>query len=225
MAVLMARMLGKPIYPLILSDVAEGETICLNETVDGVTTPVAYYVGKHNYEADLGNVNRTLLIRADTVETTKWGTANTDTWPNSIVYSLMNNSESGYITRFSEKIKTAIATTTYEYTEAKGGTSVVSMASPLFALSVAELGIASTYANPEGEVLDAAGAVGVTDGNYWSRSSYNTSGSYAALYISKAGTSATRLAYSGTQRTRPCLSLPGNIVLDPFTLLPKEEFL
>ena len=168
-----------------------------------------------------------MLLRADHTAdaAVKWGASNTTAWPDSIVYSTMNDSDTGYITRFDEKIRTAIGTTTYEYTEAKGSTTVTTMSSAIFVPSVTELGLSNTNANVEGEDWGLGATVGACSNNYWSRTSYNTTGNYAAFYIAKAGTSATRQAYSNTYRIRPCFTMSGGTILDPDTLLPKEDFL
>ena len=222
MAVLMARMLGKPIMPLRLSDVAEGSVIYLEEN----GTAVPYVVAKHNYEPG-HNVNRTMLVRNFSDGTTSaWGSAYTVEWPDSTLYSTLQ----GYLSRFSAKMQAAIGQTSYAYT--KSGTTVGYMASAIFSPSINELIEAGyTYANVEGSYIPGlAGIVdyfdeGGTNRAYMTRSRYKTpSSSYAYCYVT-ASAAANRDKHSDSYYLMVALSLPGDTILNPDTKIPKEDFL
>lgn len=58
-----------PINGILLSDIAEGSIVYINES--GTETP--FYVAKHNYESGLNGNGKTLLLRQKCVTNKKWG--------------------------------------------------------------------------------------------------------------------------------------------------------
>lgn len=228
MAVLMARMLGKPVLPTRLSDVPEGSVIYLEETVDGVITAVPYVVAKHNYEPEY-NSNRTMLVRNYSDGTTSvWGSAYTEEWPDCTLFTTLQ----AYLSRFSEKVQAAIGETYYAYSDSTLDEPVGYMASAIFSPSINELIEAGyTYANVEGSYIAALSGIvdyfdeGGTNRAYRTRSRYTSpSSSYASCGVSTAA-AATRVKHSTASYMMVALSLPGDTILDPGTMTPKEDFL
>lgn len=123
---------GKP-----LSSFAEKSIITL---IEG-GKPVEFYVVKHNYESSLNGAGRTLILRKDPYKQMEYNkNVMVNTYNNSTLDRWFNLE---YLNLFSEKIKTAIGTTTIKWSAST--TAVSNLTKSVFALSVTEYNAHSDY--------------------------------------------------------------------------------
>lgn len=129
-----------------LSEYEEGSVVFLREN----DVPTEFYVAKHEYEKELNNTARALLIRKY-VETGKaissdglsaWGTCELRNWLNTDYYNY-----------FSDKIQSLIGETKYYYTIGAGDWTVQTRSDSIFLLSMTELGVENFFAPVEGTAI------------------------------------------------------------------------
>lgn len=203
-------------FPIKLKDLPVGTIVYLNES----GTPVEFYVSKHDYESGLNGSGRTLLVRKDCYDRRAWKSSGSNTYASSSIDSWLNNTYKGLL---DSNIQNAIGNTSFKYTP--GGTdltNVKTLSRSVFILSVKELGKAANYANYEGSALPIAQTSGnMLDKVYyngelipqWTRSPYTKGTKY--VYYCNAGGTCLSGSLSSTYGSRPCFTLPADIIVNP----------
>ena len=206
-----------PVSGILLSSIAEGSVVKLNES----GSPVEFYVAKHDYESALNCTGRTLLVRKDCYDTRAWHSPNVNAWASCTLRSWLNGD---YLNLLDENVRGVIGTTKYYYTPGNDNTSVTIRSDAVFQLSVTELGKTASYANAEGTALPIASTLQIAYRNgsaviQWTRSPY-TNLNYDAYYLDTDGK-----VYSGgciyTHGSRPAFTLPYTAIFDETTLIFK----
>ena len=206
----------KPVTGLLLSTIAEGSLVKLNES----GSPVEFYVAKHDYEQDLNGAGRTLLVRKAICQLMAWTTKSGNEYDGSTIDTWQNGT---YLAKLDADAQSAIATTTFYYSSYNEDYDVVTLAKPVFLLSLWELGKTNSYANKEGSTLPIASLLipavdeKGNDAGQWVRSAADSS-TYA-MRVASNGTvnRATRTA-ADSYGVRPCFTLPANAVFNEETL-------
>ena len=203
-----------PVAGTPLSDLAEGTLIKIQEN----SSPVEFYLAKHNYEEGLNGAGRELVVRKDGYAEVGWGYGNYNTYVNSALDGTLNGNQ-GYRTVLSDFVVEAAGKTKIYYTPGPCGAGsttdrVRQRSFSFFALSLTELGI-SENANEEGSELPISAILRPLNQGYgqWTRSPY--------LYDNKAMWT---LDTSGNARdegggglpfyARPCFTLPSTLLVD-----------
>lgn len=206
-----------PISGILLSDIAEGSIVKLNEN----GSPVEFYVACHNYESSLNGEGRTLLVRKDCYDNRAWNSSNVNAYASSAIDSWLNGD---YKALLDADVQTAVGTTKFYYTPGNGSTSVTTLTRAIFLLSFTELGKTISYDNTEGSALPIASTLQIAYRNgsavvQWTRSPYTNDTNYA-YYLSTVG----KVNYGGCTNpygSRPAFTLPSNAVFDETTMLLK----
>ena len=206
-----------PISGILLSDIAEGSIVKLNES----GSPVEFYVACHNYESSLNGEGRTLLVRKDCYDTRAWNSSNVNAYASSPIDSWLNGTYKGLL---DADIQSVIDTTKFYYTPGNGSTNVTTLTRAIFLLSVTELGKTANYANAEGTALPIASTLQIAYHNgsavaQWTRSPH-TNGTVSAHYLSTNG-NVDFDSCASTYGSRPAFTLPSTAVFDTNTLLFK----
>lgn len=122
-----------------LSDIAEGETVLMDEG----SNVVEFIVAKHDYESELNGAGRTLLIRKSYPTLIKWD-LNWSAYAKSGINSWLNGE---YLKNFSSAQKEAMGSTTFYYTPgftafdfSVGSNKVRTMSNTVFLPSAHEFG-------------------------------------------------------------------------------------
>lgn len=204
----------KPIAGILLSDIAEGSIVKLNEN----GSPVEFYVAKHDYESALNGTGRTLLVRKSISTRLVWGSSN-NKYASSNLDSYLNGT---YKDSFGADIQMAIGTTKFYYTPGYQDITVTTLERGIFQLSLTELGKTANYARVEGSAIPIASTLtSITQGTRTPYSDDSSSyGNTRVYYVQAGGT----VAYDGcTSETeaRPCFTLPSASLFDKNTLLFK----
>ena len=204
-----------PATGILLGDIAEGSIVKLNEN----SSPVEFYVAKHDYESGLNGAGRTLVVRKDCYDTRAWHSPNVNAWASCALRSWLNGD---YFNLLDEDIRGVIGTTKYYYTPGNGTTSVATRSDAVFQLSVTELGKTASYANAEGTALPIASTLQVAYRNgsavsQWTRSPLNNLTSGACYLKSYGDVSYGSCTYA--YGSRPCFTLPSGACFDEETML------
>ena len=211
-----------PSVGLELSTIAEGSIVKLNEN----GSPVEFYVAKHNYEESLNGAGRTLLVRKDGSDATKWhsvknlkdyATSDIDTWLNGTYKALLDTA-----------VQEAIKSTTFYYGPTGIEFSNSTLTREVFLLSLTELDKEPTTVTPvsEGSALPIASALQIatnaagTAVDQWTRTtlvSSSTSTTANTYYVTSSGGCGNALCTT-TRRARPAFTLPSTALFDANTL-------
>lgn len=208
-----------PVAGILLSSIAEGSIVKLNEN----GSPVEFYVAKHDYESTLNGTGRTLLVRKDCYNTRIWNGSNVNSYANSNINYWLNNI---YTKLLDEDAQSAIGTTKFYYTIGNGNTTVTTLEREIFLLSVTELGKTSSYANVEGSALPIASVLQIAYLNgssvdQWTRTpQINVSHSYNADYLGTDGNVKVDNC-AGNHGARPAFTLPSTSMFNKRTMLFK----
>lgn len=207
-----------PISGILLSDIAEGSIVKLNEN----GSPVEFYVACHNYESSLNGEGRTLLVRKDCYDTRAWHSSNVNAYASSDIDTWLNGTYKGLL---DADIHSIIGTTKFYYTPGNGSNSVTTLSRAIFLLSLTEMGINSpNYANTEGTALDIASTLRIAYLNgsavsQWTRTPYKDNIKYV-VGIYESGNNG--LPYcTDSMGSRPAFTLPSNVLFDKNTLILK----
>lgn len=200
-----------PMEPPDLAALPEGSIVMLNES----GTPVPFYVAKHNYESDLNENGRTLLVRKDCYDLRVWDTT-INRYAKSALDSWFNND---YKSLLDADIQTAIGTTQFYYTPMDGtdGWLVYTLSRSVFALSVAELsGSNNATPNKEGSLLPIAATLRTVYCNgsqvkQWCRTPYTGTGTTAFVCSSTLSKEITTTYCWESNGARPCFTLPATM--------------
>lgn len=191
-----------------LGSKSAGDIVYLKEN----GTLVPFYVAKQNYESGLNGSGRTLLVRQYIYDTRVWHSSNVNAWASSSIYTWLNGT---YKALFDSDIQEAMSTTKYYYTPGNGTTTVTSMSSSVFLLSLTELGRTSSYANTEGTALGIASTLQIaytSSGSattQWTRSLYTNS--TTNVWRLSSGGGAGGYNCSGSGGARPAFTLPSSL--------------
>lgn len=192
-----------------LREYAEGDIVYINES----GSPVAFYVGKHNYESGLNGAGRTLLVRKPYADLDKmiWNSSSNVTFPNSSILYWLNTS---YFSRFSTKIQQLIPTTTYQCVTDTQTLTVGTTSSKVFLLSITETGCNvpqsnQNYAPTEGSVLPISSVLrgaymDAEHPEYWTRTVYSV---WNVVYVNVWG-GFYNIGPDSKYAPRPCFTLP-----------------
>ena len=204
-----------PITGILLSDIAEGSIVKLNEN----GSPVEFYVAKHDYEATLNGAGRTLMVRKDCYArnaqvggSNKYASGAFDTWLNG-----------DYKNLFDSMTKVAIGTTKFYYTVGGGDSTVSTIERSVFTVSATELGEHTDYTNVEGQILPTASILKVANGSgfpvdWRTRTPIKTH----SINVYGFNTSGVLTPFNGGFFwSRPCLTLPSNALFDEEAMLLK----
>lgn len=122
-----------------LSDIAEGETVLMDEG----SNVVEFIVAKHDYESELNGAGRTLLVRKHYAAIREWDSS-WSTYASSSIDTWLNND---YLKLFSNNQKLAMSVTSFYYTPgfsasdfSKGSRNVSVLSRAAFLLSAHEFG-------------------------------------------------------------------------------------
>jgi len=183
-----------------LSQINPGEIIKLNES----SSPVEFYIAKHNYEAGLNGDGRTLMVRRDCYGKGTFSEANTT----------LNNA---YLQLLDPEIQAAVGTTKYYYV-AKGSTSddPTIRQSAVFMLSLKEFGAKESDASTEGTKVPIGEILRIAylNGNavkQWTRTPIIDGGYLIGTISADGGTGFTPAGQKAWYR--PVFTLPGDMIL------------
>ena len=204
--------LTKPVTGTPLSTYTEGSIIKINEN----SSPVEFYVAKHDYEAGLNGAGRTLVVRKDLYDTRAWGNAGNNAYSNSLIDKWLNGD---YKSLFSTKMQISMGITKFQYTPMNGNTAVSVLERSLFLLSGVEMRGTLSWLNTEGSMLpiDVADKLkvaylGGTATVWWLRSPVSTQNTNVAVVESNG--SITSSGDSNKYGSRPCFTLSSAIKID-----------
>ena len=216
----MGKVIMSGIVPLLtvpgagtpLSAFAEGSIIKINED----SSPVEFYVAKHDYEQGLNGAGRTLVVRKNcTKGNRQWNSSNANAYASSTINSWLNGD---YKNLLDPAVQTLIGTTKFYYTIGNGSSKVGTLERSVFLLSLAELGTKYSYANDEGTALSIASILKPAYNDYqnlvnqWCRTVYWFDTTTVTV-INSAGDAATSKC-KNYYYPRPCFTLPANTEID-----------
>lgn len=185
-----------------LSSITPGNIVKLNES----GSPVEFYVAKHDYEAKLNGLGRTLLVRKDSCGQQVWNSAGTNYYGNSTIDTWLNND---YKNMLDSGIQTAIAQTSFQYTPGGYDTAMTSLGRAVFLLSLTELGVTTQYNNAEGTELPVSSMLKTRA--QWTRTPYIGDTNYTWCVTAAGGSYA---AYpTNSVNCYPALTLPGTTLV------------
>lgn len=207
-----------PVGGLLLSSIAEGSIVKLNEN----GSPVEFYVAKHDYESGLNGTGRTLLVRKDCYDIRQWHSSNVNAWASCDLLYWLN---SDYLNMFGVDIRELIGTTKYYYTPGNGNTSVTTRSDAVFKLSVTELGKTNSDSNVEGTALPIASILQIaylngSESIQWTRTP-NTKYTLYACTVTSIGDVDNISSCEYKEGSRPAFTLPSNALFDTNTLILK----
>ena len=193
-----------------LSTFAEGSLIKINE----LSSPVEFYVAKHNYESELNGNGRTLVVRKDCYDIRQWHSSNINAYAFSTIDGWLN---SVYKHLLDADIRRGIGNTKIKYTPGNGNSTVGTLERAIFLLSGTELGKTSSYTNTEGTALEIASSLQIAYMNgsavgQWTRSPLTISINGAVYLGTDGGFDSDSCTI--TVGSRPCFTLPSNIKID-----------
>lgn len=191
-----------------LNDKMEGSIIKLNESGN----PAEFYIAKHDYEPEINGTGRTLMVRKDCYDNRAWGSTSVanyaeceiDSWLNGAYYNLLDTG-----------IRSKIGETTFYYILGDGDSTIRTLQRAVFLLSVRELGFTeyedSGTALPIAALLQIAYLDGTANAQ-WTRIPNANNNSTASRYI-KSGGSAGGTSRNNACGSRPCFTLPSDMIL------------
>lgn len=208
-----------PSAGILLSDIAEGSIVKLNEN----GSPVEFYVAKHNYEIGLNGAGRTLLARKNTTDefsgvpfnsngTNAYANGDMDEWFNGTYKSMLDVS-----------VQSSIGETYFYYTPGNGTTSVTTLKRSIFAPSLAELGHVAPYGgwNAEGEKLPISDALLTIKHSQWTRTPPHYTGTDydTKAYMTMSDKNHSQAYTAANYYLRPMFTLPSNALFHKTTML------
>ena len=209
---------------MVLAELPDGSTIKIKE--NGVDTLFALMGG--NYQSDLNGSGRRYVIRYEAYnKQMAWNSSGVNTYLNSTVDTWLNNTYKNYLP---SEVRTAMGTTTIEYTVGGGDRTVKTIARSVFLPSCFELGY-RTYPTYPGEPYNEEGVdvtrndtaltimrtayVGDTEVSFWTRSAkFDTTDTVYLQHISRRVTDLDQLC-SNSFYVRPAFTLPDTLEVDP----------
>lgn len=192
-----------------LSELPLKTILYINES----SSPVPFYVAKHDYESELNGAGRTLVVRKDCYDADqRWANSYNNMYTASSIDSWLT---SNYKKLLDANTRSAIGTTKIKYGVGNDGDTVSTVNRDIFLLSVTELDLTAYGANTtEGTALDIASTLQIAYFNgssvaQWTRSPY-TYNSSSAFYVANSGV-AVSVNVNNYAGARPVFTLPGTI--------------
>ena len=208
--------MAAPVGGILLSSIAEGSIVKLNEN----GSPVEFYVAKHDYESALNGTGRTLMVRKDCYDKRAWDSSEVNNYPSSDIAAWLVGT---YKKILDSDVQIAIGTTSIYYTPGNGNSNVGVMTCPVFLLSLTELGAYYANVNTEGSALPIGrtlqgACLNGTSVTQWTRSPITNSTVRAAI-VSSVDMFGHGVVSSDSVASRPCFTLPSTSVFDKNTML------
>jgi hypothetical protein len=197
-----------------LGDIEVGTLIKLNEN----SSPVEFYVAKHDYESTLNGAGRTLLVRKTVYDMHQFGTHNT--YADSVLDVFFNGT---YLALLDATIQTAAGTTKFYYTVGGASTALTTLERAVFQLSITELGLTASNMNAEGSALPIANSLKIATNaagaavKQWSRTPYPGGTRYVRCLYETGALDYDSSTY--TYGSRPALTLPDDVAVDKDMLI------
>lgn len=195
-----------------LGSYPENSIVKINED----SSPVEFYIAKHDYESELNGVGGTLLFRMDACsETMNFGNTNSSAYEIGPLDAWNNET---YFQRLDPSLREKILLTKFYYTARGGLKEVTTLERKIFQLSGTEYGLSATALNVEGTEIPVAAehVIAYLDGaatSHWTRSPNNTNSS-RAYYVNASGAATGNVtAYSAKSHPRPAFVLPSNTIV------------
>lgn len=195
---------------LPLSSLPHGALVRINEN----SSPVPFYLAKHDYESGLNGSGRTLMVRKDSYGKQAWHrSASFTKYANSAMNTHLTTT---YFALLDSAVQSAIGTTKFYYTSSADTTSVGTLSRSVFLLSATEFGGVDTSPtgmytfNVEGSTLPIASLLAVD--YQWTRSP--RTGASQPIYVTVGGKVGSNGSQSA-QNHRPAFTLPSTLLVDP----------
>lgn len=193
-----------------LSQLSEGTLIKIVEN----SSPVEFYVAKHNYESSENGLGSTLVVRKDIYNNQAWNTEGNNAYGDSSINDWFNFT---YLNFLSDYVRSVVGFTKIPYTPGGGNLELRYLSTSVFALSATELGESQSWFNVEGSILPIASTLknvnmSGTLATQWTRSPHKTYNT-AAVYINNIG----KVNFStctNSNGSRPCFTLPSTALVD-----------
>ena len=207
--------MAAPVAGILLSSIAEGSIVKLNEN----GSPVEFYVAKHDYESSLNGAGRTLVVRKDCSDRRKWHSSDRNAYASSDIDTWLNGT---YKNLLDADIRGVIGTTKIKYTPGNGNNTVGTLERAIFLLSATELNRSASWFNLEGTALEIASSLQIAYMNgsavvQWTRSPSKSS-TVDAVYLLTNGNVGGYFC-ADTHGSRPCFTLPSGACFDEETML------
>ena len=204
-----------PVAGILLSSIAEGSIVKLNEN----GSPVEFYVAKHDYESALNGTGRTLLVRKDCYDQRQWHRYNVNAYASSDIDSWLNGT---YKNLLDADIRGVIGTTKIKDTPGNDNNTVGTLERAIFLLSATELNRSESWFNVEGTALEIASSLQIAYMNgravdQWTRSP-NMRNSGSAVFLGANGNDS-NYTCTTTLGSRPAFTLPSGALFDEETML------
>ena len=207
-----------PTTGILLGDIAEGSIVKLNEN----SSPVDFYVAKHDYESSLNGAGRTLLVRKETYGSGAFADSY-NVYPGETQDVFLNTT---YKALHEQWVQELMGETIFEYVQGENSGAILTTARSVFAPSSHEV---RQYTGGGGEYIPVFATIcaGIS-GTTWTRSSYYFSTGGAANF-----TYAYRFSYSNgsvgvgnssastTWQYLPMFTLPATALFDEETSVLK----
>ena len=202
---------GMPVVGLLLSKIPDETLINIPEN----DSPVLFYKAKSDYETELNESGRSLLVRKDCYDTRPWHSSYSNAYATSDIDKWMNTT---YKTLFPQSVQDMIGSTKFRYTPGNGNNAVETLDRSIFALSLAELGASYSNTNVEGSAIPIAGSLKIAYLNgvaitQWTRTPLLRDTTSATLLTIKGIASAD--FSTGRFGSRPAFTLPDSAMVDP----------
>ena len=194
---------------LALSALPEGALVSINES----SSPVPFYLAKHNYESGLNGAGRTLMVRKDCYSRMVWNSAGINTYASSSIDAWLNVDYKGLL---DANVQTAIGATTFTFIIGNFNQNTATMSRGVFLLAKGDY--FGTNVLPIAEILKIAyyGSTAVT---HWTRTAYfDSDDEFSQVYVVNASgkQGSSNVKGSSYQRyTRPAFTLPSNLYVNP----------
>lgn len=213
--------MAAPVAGILLSSIAEGSIVKLNEN----GSPVEFYVAKQNYESSLNGEGRTLLLRKDIHSNQFWDAGNVNAYYGSDIDVWLNET---YKQTLDAEVQSVIGETCFYYTVGNGNSTVTTLNRSVFILSGAEYGEYSSHSssiNEEGSALPIASIIKTaciygTPAIHWTRTP-RPDLTYAVGYMTTAGGLYPYSHANTSYGARPAFTLPKTVKVDTETMIIK----
>lgn len=196
------------VFATLLSSYAEGDIVYINER----SSPIEFYIAKHDYESELNGPGRTLVVRKDIYDEMAWDSDDRGNWDRCTLLSWLNST---YKSLLDGNIQSLIGSTTYKYTEYYGK-EVATRADSVFLMSLTEFGLRSSNGNTEGSELPIAGKIKIANFegaaiSQWTRT-IRTNYNGLVLFVNSRGENSQ--GWPNLEiGVRPIFTLPGSTIV------------
>ena len=195
-------------FGIPMNTITPGAILYLNES----SSPVPFYIAKHDYESGLNGAGRTLVVRKDCYDMRVFNSSN-NAYANSSLDSWLCNT---YLKLLDADIQAAIGTTKFYYTPGNGDMTVTTLQRAVFQLSTTELGKTPKYANTEGSALPIESTLQIAYRNgsavsQWTRTPIK--GDTNRVFFLSAYGSVSSRSYTESFGSRSAFTLPATLAV------------